>query len=50
MTTRKPTLKNFISGSVVRSDHCIDINAKSIRKEHLNVFITEPFIENLVSF
>ena len=51
MTTRKFTLKYIVSGCVVRSEHCIDIlNAKSIGKEHLNVFITERFIEKTVSF
>ena len=33
------------------SEHRIDIlNAKSIGKKHLNVFITERFIEKAVSF
>ena len=51
MTTRKSMLKNIVSGCVVRSEHRIDkLNAKLIGKEHLNVFITEPFIEKLVSF
>ena len=41
MTTRKSMLKNIISGCVVRSEHRIAIlEARSIRKEHLNVFIT----------
>ena len=51
MTKRKSTLKNIFSVCVVRSEHHIDIlNAKSIGKEHLNVFTTEPFIEKTVSF
>ena len=51
MTTRKSTLKNIVSGCVVRSEHRIDIlNVKSVRKKHLNVFITEPPIEKMVSF
>ena len=37
--------KIFGSGCVVRSEHSTDIlNAKSIGKEHLNVFIFEPFL------
>ena len=44
-------LKNIVSGCVVRSEHRIDIlNGKSIGKEQLNVFITQPFIEKMVSF
>ena len=36
MTTRKSTLKNILSGCVVRCEHHIDIlNAKSIGIEHL---------------
>ena len=49
--TTKFTLKNIVSGCAVRSEHHIDIlNAKSIEKEHLNVFITEQFIEKTVFF
>ena len=45
------TLKNFVSGYAVRSDHRIDIlNAKSTGKKYLNVFITEQFIEKSISF
>ena len=48
MATRKSTLKNIVSGCVVRSEHRIDIlNAKSIKKEDLNVFITEPFLSGI---
>ena len=51
MTTRKSTLKNIVSGCIVRLEHRIDIlNAKSIGKEHFNVFITEPFIEKMGFF
>ena len=51
MITTKSTLKNIVFGFDVHSEHCIDIlNAKSIGKEHLNIFITEPFIEKAVSF
>ena len=51
MTTRKPTLWNVGSGCDVRSEHRIDIlNAKSVGKEHLNVFVTERFIEKTISF
>ena len=51
MTKRKSTLKNIDSGCAVRSEHRIDIlNIKSVGKEHLNVFITEPLIEKMVSF
>ena len=51
MTTRKSTLYNSFSGFGVRSEHRIDIlNAKSIGKEHLNVFLTERFIERTLSF
>ena len=33
MTTRKSTLKNIVSGCVVRFDHCIDIlNTRSNRE------------------
>ena len=50
-TTRKFTLQNIVSGCVVRSKHRIDIlNAQSIGKEHLNVYITEQFIEKMISF
>ena len=47
MTTRKSTLKkNIVFGCVVRSEHrIVTLNAKSIGKEHLNVFITEQFIK-----
>ena len=39
------------SGFGVRSEHRLDIlNAKPIGKEHLNVFITERFIEETVYF
>ena len=51
MTKMKSTLKNIVSGCVVCSENRIDIlNVKSVGKEHLNVFITEPFIEKMVSF
>ena len=41
MATRKSTLKNIVSGCVVHSEHRIDtLNARSIGKEHLKVFIT----------
>ena len=41
----------MVSGCVVCSEHRIDIlNAKSIGKEHFNIFITESFIEKMVSF
>ena len=44
-------LKNIASGCVVRSEHCLDrLNAKSVGKEHFNVFITERSIEKTVSF
>ena len=44
-------LENIVSGCVARSEHHIDIlNAKSTGKEHLKVFITEPFIGKMVSF
>ena len=43
--------KNNVSGCVVRSEHRIDIlNARSIRKKHLNVFITERFFKKTVYF
>ena len=43
MTAKKSTLK-ILFLAVVRSEHRIDmLNVKSIGKEHLNVFITEPF-------
>ena len=49
--TRISTLKVFFFGFVIRSEHRIDIlNAKSIGKEHLNVLITDPFIEKTFSF
>ena len=51
MTARKSTLQNIVSGFGVRSEHRIGIlNAKSIGKEHSNVFLTEQFIEKTVSF
>ena len=51
MTTRKSTLKNIVPGCVIRSEHRIDIlRAKLIGKKHLNVFLTERFIEKTVSF
>ena len=51
MAARKSLLKNIVSGCVVCSKHCTDIlNAKSIGREHLNIFITDPFIEKTVSF
>ena len=38
-------IKKILFLAVVRSEHRIDIlNAKSIGKEYLNVFITEPFL------
>ena len=44
-------IENIFSDCVVRSEHRIDIlNAKSIGKEHLKVFVTESFIEKMVSF
>ena len=43
-------LKNIVSVCVLHSGHHIYIlNARSIRKEHLNMFITERFIEKTVS-
>ena len=51
MTTRKSPLKKIVSGCAACSEHCIHmLNAKSIGKEHLNIFITELFIEKTVSF
>ena len=48
MTTRKSKLKNIVSGYAVRSKHHIDIlNAQSIGKKYLNVFITKPFLFGL---
>ena len=48
MGTKKSTLKTIISGCVVRSEHGIDLlDAKSIEKEHLNVFIIEPFVKKM---
>ena len=42
--------KNIVSGCVVLSEHCTGIlNARSIGKEHLNVFITERFMEKATS-
>ena len=42
---------SMVSGFGVSSEHRIDIlNAKSIGKEHFNVFLTERFIEKTVSF
>ena len=41
-------IENIFSDCVVRSEHCIDIlNAKSIGKDHLKIFIT---IEKMVHF
>ena len=49
--TRKFTLKNIIPSCFVRSEHCIDLlNAKSIGKKYLNVFIIERFIEQTAYF
>ena len=43
--------ENILSGCVVHSEHRLDkLNAISIGKEHLNVFITERFIEKTISF
>ena len=43
--------RKHFSGCFVRSEHRFDIlNANPIRKEHLKFFITEPFIEKMVSF
>ena len=51
MTARKSLLYNIVSGFGVRSEHLMDVlNAKSIGKEHFNVFLTEQFIEKNVSF
>ena len=51
MKARKPSLQNIVSGFGVRSEHHIDIlNGTSIEREHLNVFLTEQFIEKTVSF
>ena len=42
MTARKSTLQNSVSGCGVCSEHRIDIViAKSIGKEHINVFLNE---------
>ena len=42
--------KNILFGCVIRSEHRIDIlNAKSIGKYYVNVFIIEGFIEKTVS-
>ena len=50
MTTRKYKLKNIVSDYVARSEHRIDIlHVRSIGDEHLNVFITEWFMEKVVS-
>ena len=49
MKTRKSTLKNIVSGGVVRSEHHVDIlNTKLTGKEHLTSSL--PFIEKSVSF
>ena len=49
MTARKLLLYNIVSGFGVLSEHLMDIlNIKSIGKEHLNVFLTEEFIEKNV--
>ena len=51
MTARKATQKSIASDFGVRSEHRIDIlNAKSIEKEHLNVFLTERSMEKTASF
>ena len=51
MTARKGTQQSIASGFGVRSEHRIDILiAKSIGKEHLNVFLTERSIKKTVSF
>ena len=43
--------KTVVSSCVVCSEHRIDIiNSRSIKERHLNVFITERFIEKIVSF
>ena len=42
MTPRKATLENIVSGCGVHSEQRTDIlNAKSVKKEHLKIFITE---------
>ena len=44
-------LENIVPRCVTRSEHRIDIlNANSIGKDHLKVFITELFIEKMVLF
>ena len=49
--TKEIHAKNIIFDCVVRSEHRIYLlNEKSIGREHLNVFITERFIEKLISF
>ena len=51
MTTGKSTLRHVVSGCVVRSEHHIDmLSAELIMEEHLNIFITEPSIEQTVYF
>ena len=50
MTTKKSTIKYIASECFVRCEHGINVSiAKSIRKDYLNVFITESFIEKTVS-
>ena len=50
-STKKSTLTIFVSDCTVCSENRIDIlNAKSIGKENLHVFITERFIKMTVSF
>ena len=49
MIARKLLLYNIVSGFGVRSELLMDIfNVKSIGKEHLNIFLTEEFIEKNV--
>ena len=44
-------LKNIFSGCLESSEHRMDmLSAKWIRKKHLNVFITDWFIEKTASF
>ena len=51
MRTRKSTLKNIVSGCVLRSEYRIDtLNVKPVGKEHLNVFIPKPLIEKMEIF
>ena len=47
----KSKLKNIVTGSVVGSNHLIDIlEARAIGKEHLDCFINERFFEEKISF